>query len=98
MEDDSRKGDNAISKKLGYNRFMVENVWKIGRERLEKANVKKVRLDAQKRQKRKRDINKAIAREINSQRSTEGGEFKKEINVEMPPWTTKMREICPDMY
>ena len=26
VEDDSRKGDNAISKKLGYNRFMVENV------------------------------------------------------------------------
>ena len=96
--DDTRKGDDSISKKLGYNRFMIEDVWKVGRERLKKANVKKVRNDARKRQLRKREINKAIAKEINSQDVNTESEFQSEMEVEMPPWTKKMMQLFPDMY
>ena len=42
-ESDDKKDDNTKSGKLGFNRFMIEDVRAVGRKRLEKANVRATR-------------------------------------------------------
>ena len=45
-ESDKKKDDDKISNKLGYSRFMIEDVWAIGTKRLLKANLKETRRGA----------------------------------------------------
>ena len=41
---ETRKYDEKISKCVGYSRFMRDNLWKIGEERLSKDEVKQKRI------------------------------------------------------
>ena len=57
QKDKTRKEDAIKSGKLGYNKFMLEDVWKVGCVRLKKANLKKVCNDARDWFKRHQRIN-----------------------------------------
>ena len=96
-QEGSKKLDEKISKKLGYNRFMIEDPWVIGKDRIEKAEYKRVRNDARERALRKRAINKVVVEKVRM-REARGSAFKQEIDVEVPPWTLKMHELLPDLY
>ena len=48
--------DDEITEKVGYNRFMLDDVWSIGWERLERDNVRKTRQLPVKRTERKRMV------------------------------------------
>lgn len=82
-KDDTRKDDDKISKQLGYNRFMIDDVWKVGKERLEKANIKKEREDARARLQRKRDTNRAIVERF-QQKKNEASAIKADIECDVP--------------
>jgi len=45
----TRKDDNAVSEKLGFNRFMISSIWTIGRQRLSSDNVQEMRTERRKR-------------------------------------------------
>lgn len=96
-EDSSRKADDKISKKLGYNRFLVEDVWKVGTDRLQNANIKKEREDARARLQRKRDTNRAIVKKFQEKKDAVS-EIKHEIECEIPPWRQQMMEMYPNNY
>jgi len=48
-KEENRKEDAKQLKKVGYNQFMLEDVWKVECIPLKKANLKKVRKDAHER-------------------------------------------------
>ena len=53
--------DVDISGKLGYNRFMLDDVWVIGTDRMVKDDIKATRIHARECAERKRTISKSIA-------------------------------------
>ena len=57
---DKKKDDDKLSNKLGYSRFMIEDVWTIGTKRLLKAKLKETRRGAKIRSDRKARINAAM--------------------------------------
>ena len=59
-KEDTKAKDNQISMELGYNRWMRDNIWLAGKERLAKDNVKQGRFEAQQRLNKKRTLKKAI--------------------------------------
>ena len=61
---DTRKEDAMKSEKLGYNKFMLWDVWKAGCVRLKKANLKKVRNDAIDWIKQCQHVNKAVMEKV----------------------------------
>ena len=77
---------------------MIEDIWKIGSDRILKANYKRVRNDARERKERKQRLNRAVVKKVNENNLRQGANFKPEHNVPLPPWTQKMKEILPDMY
>ena len=87
------------TKKLGYNRFMIDNVWKVGKARLEKDNVRKKRLGAVARVCRKLLVKKAVisASKENEEDILSYGE-KVDLDVEMPPWTKHVMGLFPKDY
>ena len=49
----TRAHDNAISKEIGYNRWMRNNIWVVGGERLTTNDIKTTRSNKKKRLKKK---------------------------------------------
>ena len=95
---ESKVKDSAVSKNLGYNRFMVHDVWKVGRSRLEKDEVKRSRLSARKRTNRKRAVNSAIIRSVAETNSAPTCVIKGDMDVERSSWSKKSIELFPDLY
>ena len=98
-EDELSETDNkdaTVSKKLGYNRFMVENVWDIGTQQIEKDDVRSTRVSAKKRVLRKRRINSAVSSH-EALRQPDSG-FKLEKNVEQAPWKKSVMQTFSKFY
>ena len=96
--DKSKVKDDAVSKKLGYNRFMVHDVWKVGKERLLKDDIKNKRSAAKKRTERKRMLNRAIVQSAADNINDVDTEFKEVSKVGVAPWTRKTMHLFPDLY
>ena len=93
----SRKDDNAVSDKLGFNRFMLSSIWTIGRQRLLSDNVKKMRTECRKRETRRRRINVAIRKaqpDVPSQANT----FTQDVASPTMCWKEKMMIHYPEYY
>ena len=88
----------AKSKRLGYNRFMVEDVWRVGTNMLLDDNVRKKRTDAHDRKLRKKAIAKAITLSKRNRDSVALTVIDEDLNVPMPCWTSKVKELFPDLY
>jgi len=88
--------DNQISMELGYNRWMRDNIWLAGEERLAKDNVKQGRFQARQRLKKKRTLKKAIEKLQLAVKKT--GAFDNEQTVSLLGWTKRMMRKCPDYY
>ena len=86
------------SKKLGFNRFMLENPWEIGRLRLEKANLKATREGARKRLNRnlrtKREINNAVR----TSRDAPAVSIGIVDEVEMPTYANRIMDLYSEFY
>ena len=94
---ETRAEDEKISKKLGYNRFMIESVWVAGRQRLLTDNVMESRTNGRKRNDRKMKINVAI-RDAAAHAPSGANTFKEEVRGDTAIWTKKMRSKYPDLY
>ena len=88
--------DAEITKRLGYNRYMIDNVWKVGRERIRKENVREKRASAAVRADRKVLIKRAVINQ--SKLDPVSAELKDEKAVDMPPWTTFLINKFPGEY
>ena len=93
-----RKADKKISASLGYNRFMIEDAYKIGCHCLLKANLKITRLHAQAGVKRRQEVNKSVVGEMRNGNVKGSTELKEDSIIEMPPWTRLMTKKYPDFY
>ena len=92
------KDDVKENKKLGFNRFMIESVWKVGRGRLAKDNVRKARIDAHLRKERKMRINRDVGNPMSKRKAAVNSISKNEKNVEQPPWTKLAMKGFPQFY
>lgn len=86
----------ATSKRLGYNRFMIEDVWRVGATMLSEDDVLKQRSDAYDRRQRKKSVARAIA--LAKQRTNASVIVEKELEIDMPCWTSKMKDEFPDLF
>ena len=79
------KYDVEKTKKLRYNRFMIESVWKVRRQRIKKDNVKQKQLDAVARADRKLLIKRAVL-DMSNEKS-DSVIIKEEKAVSISLWT-----------
>ena len=86
------------SEKLGYNKFMLEDVWKAGCERLKKADLKKVRNDARERINRRQRVNKAVMEKVALDSNEAKSVFKSDLLQNHPPWTQFIMPQFPEYY
>ena len=84
--DEPDLSDDEVSKKLGYNRFMIRNIWRHGAELLEKDNIKQTRMAKYVRQQRKMRVNRAIMESVAANNVDNTLVLKEEKNIETPPW------------
>ena len=84
--DEPDMSDNDVSKKLGYNRFMISSPWKHGARLLTKDNIKQTRMAKFARTRRKLRVNRAIMESVAANRTNNTLIFKEEMTVETPPW------------
>lgn len=78
--------DGGVSKKLGYNRFMISSLWQHGMRLLEKDNIKVTRSAKLALSRRKMMLNRAIIDHVAKSRSKSGLVLKEEKEVVSPPW------------
>ena len=97
-KDETRKEDAMKSEKLGYNKFMLEDVWKAGCERLKKADLKKVRNDARERINRRQRVNKAVMEKVALDSNKANTVFKSDLIQNQPPWTRFIMPQYPEYY
>ena len=97
VKDKKVKEDDAVSNKLGYNRFMVEDVWNVGSARLEKDNIGAKRQHAIERLKRKTSMTAAMNAAEALTNATELI-LKPDINVEVSPWNNYVTSSFSDLY
>ena len=81
------KNDVKVTQKLGYNRFMIDSVWKYGKIRLAADDVKKTGVDTYVRQERKLRTNRTVGNLMSKRKAVGDSVSKKEKNVPHPPWT-----------
>jgi len=89
--------DKSISENLGFNRYMIESVWKIGRIWLHADNVKATHIQKRKRNIRRLRINEAI-RDTVSAGDNQGKCFKKEADVATSCWKHRLMLEHPEYY
>ena len=96
---DPLKKDVDISEDLGYNCFMLHNIWSIGKERLDKDNVKGQRAALGRRVNRKRQLARALS---NVDSGPDGApavsEMKDEVSVPEQLWDTSSHTHYPEFY
>ena len=85
--DETDLSDDALSKKLGYNRYMIASVWRAGEKMLLKDNVKETRLARMALKSRKQRINKAIMAAVSANRLVPSLVLKDAKNIPTAPWT-----------
>jgi len=85
------------SRKLGYNKYMIENVWRAGEKLLIKDGVGKKRQKAFVRIERRRRINETVSTSLSEQSNSDYQE-KKEVNINMPVWTRHIMHMFPNFY
>ena len=95
---ETRKDDDKISTKLGYNRFMRDNIWCMGEKRLTKANVKEARTMAAARSDWKLRINSAITNLVRTSRETNIEELKEVQEAELPFFANRMLTRYPEYF
>ena len=95
---DNRKVDKTILANLGYNRFMIEDAYKIGCLRLLKANLENTRLHAQARVKRRQEGNKYVVEEVRKGNVKSNTNLQEDSNYEMPSWKNFLMTKYPDFY
>jgi len=83
-KDETQKDDAKTSEKLGYNKFMLEDVWKVRCVRLRKANLNKLRKDARERIQRRRRINRAVMDKVSSESCHSSMTFKQDLIQDQP--------------
>ena len=88
-EDVATKSDKVVSKKLGYNMFMIESPWEAGKLRLESDNVYKARVDAVERTARNKTTFRAVISEMKRRKEAGQSSITKEKKVQQPAWTRK---------
>ena len=95
---DETEEDDLVSVKLGYNQYMVTNVWNIGIEKLSLDNIPKKRQDAFIRVERKRRVNMIVASSLNNDANKSCLREKMDIDVAMPVWTQSIVSLFPHFY
>lgn len=97
---ETRKDDEKISNKLGYNRFMRDDVWKVGKKRLEHANVKDARISARVRADRKSRINRAICDQVRTCNGREAADAKlgEVSEMQLPPFLNRIVDSFPEYF
>ena len=78
--------DDDVSRKLGYNRFMISNPWQHGMRLLEKDNIKVKRAAKFALARRKMMLNRAIIDHVGNSRSDNSLVLKEEKELVTPPW------------
>ena len=93
------KKEVSISKKFGYNRYMVDNIWTVGNERLLKDDAKETRAAAAWRIDRKRKVTR-VRSKIDSETSNGAAmdEIKEEKCVGNMPWKRFAMKDFPEFY
>ena len=95
---ESKKDDAILSKKLGYNRFMIADPWATGAKRLADAKLKETREGARKRLVRniraKREINKSTRRAKDAPETVLGHIEE----VAMPSYANRIMEMYKEFY
>ena len=87
-----------MSVKLGYNKYMVTNVWNSGIEKLSNDNIPKKRQDAFIRVERKRRVNMIVASSLNDDANKSCLSGKMLIDVAMPVRTQSIVSLFPHFY
>ena len=97
--DNKVKVDAKLSNKLGYNRFVIEDVWKIGSERLMKddINIGTKRAFASTRLERRSNMTMAINASEALDVSADF-EFKAELEVTNPSWAMHTTGLFSGLY
>jgi len=96
--EDSRKEDDKHSKQLGYNKYMLKDVYSAGCHRLLKANLKKARRDAKARVERRQRLNKAVLDAVKNQSIRRDPSITSDLDVAMPSWSRFIMNQYPDFY
>lgn len=96
--DETTVKDDVVSKKLGYNRFMITNVWEVGNKRLVADEIGKVRQEAVAQIDRKRAITRAMEAASGISEKTQASAIKGTMDVPMAPWTKRIRKRFPQFY
>ena len=93
----TEKEDKETSKRLGYNRNMVRDIWIHGTDLLTKDNVQKQRIDAYARRQRKNLIYDATV--ANNDISSETAvDLRNDSVNEVPQWNQMMRDEFSDLF
>ena len=96
---DPLKKDVDISDDLGYNCFILHNVWSIGNERLVKDKVKGQRAALGRRVNRKRQLARALSNVDSGPDGAPGvSEMKDEVSVPEQLWDKSSHTQYPEFY
>ena len=85
------------SKELGYNKYMIEDVWMFGKNLLKEDDVLKRRSDVYNRRLQKKAISRGIALAKKKQ-NRDCVLVEQNNEIAMPNWTSKMKEEFPDLF
>ena len=97
-ESDDKKDDNKKSGKLGFNRFMIEDVRAMRRKRPEKANMRATRNGARERTARRSRTNPAMNKKVETRQDSFIDEMKPAKEVELNKWSQRMTNMYPEFY
>ena len=90
--------DEKESKRLGYNRFMIEDVQRVGTTRLLAANIKEKRIRKRLRDMRTKKLSHVMLHAMNVANAT-GNPSKEEVNLgKDTPWRRKVKSMFAELY
>lgn len=96
--DKNRKDDTSLSKNLGYNRFLIDDIWKIGTNRSLADDIPRQRQKAEERIKHKLDTSRAILALEHSSSIISTFSVKEDMDIEPMSWNLYAIEQFPDLY
>ena len=97
-DDDEEEEDGKGQKK--YGQYCIVNIWRAGWAAITKMDVKKVRDNAEARNKRKRAMTKYVIQKVNDMKQLAGAvEVGSEMDrVDPATWTDYVHSLRPDIY
>ena len=87
-----------MSEKLGYNRFMVESVWVVGRKRLLEDDIRKKRISALVRRQKRESVHRSVATFVTDRKEKNMRDLKRDKKYPQPPWVAQVREKFPHWF